>query len=110
MTRYAGKIALNCDMPRSSVFTFNRAHILPGSWKASDQTLNKTANSFLANFRDLLVPQCSQIASIVATIGLDGGLPLVTTEEPHPFEQNDRIAIGGTNSPYDGQWQVAWVP
>lgn len=106
----AGKITLNCDMPRASVFTFSRDHILPGSWNASDQTLNKSANRFIANFRDLLVPECSQIASIVATVGVDNGLAVVTTAEPHPFENNDFIAIGGTNTPYDRNWQVATVP
>jgi hypothetical protein len=101
-SEYAGKIGLNCDMPRSSVFTFSRNHILPGSWNASDQVLTKSANRYVANFRDLLIPECSQIASIVGWT--------LTTVEPHPFETGDWMAIGGTSSPYDGQWQVLSVP
>lgn len=107
---YAGKIGLNCDMPRSSVFMFSRDHILPGSWNASDQALNKSGNRYIASFRDVLVPECSQIASITATVGVDNGLPIVTTEEPHPFQNGDYIAMGGTGSPYDRNWQVSTVP
>jgi hypothetical protein len=104
---YAGKISLNCDMPRSSVFTFSRSHILPGSWGASDQTLHKSGNRYLANYRDLLVPECSQIESISFPSNTN---PVVTTTEPHPFNAADRIAIGGTNTVYDGEWVVLSVP
>jgi hypothetical protein len=106
-SEYAGKISLNCDMPRPSVFTFSRANILPGSWDASDQALHKSANRYIANFRELLVPLCSYIESI--TCGA-GQRPTVTTTEPHPFEADDWIAIGGTNTTYDGQWEVYSVP
>jgi hypothetical protein len=102
ISEYAGKISIKCDMPRSSVFTFSRTNVLPGSWNDSDQTLHKTANRFVANFRDVLVPACSVIASIV---GLE-----VTTEDPHPFLAGDRIAVGGTNTPYDTNWQIYSVP
>jgi len=39
-----------------------------------------------------------------------GVRPVVTTTAPHPFEANDWIAMGGTNTTYDGQWQVYSVP
>jgi hypothetical protein len=106
-TEYAGKIALNCDMPRPSVFTFSRAHILPGSWNANDQMLHKSANRYIANHRDILVPECSSIVSITCSYGAN---PVVTTLEPHPFQASDQIAIGGTNTTYDGNWTVATVP
>ena len=118
-TRYAGKYGVSVDMPRSSVFTFSREHILPGSWEASDQTLHKSANRYISKFRDLLVPLCSYIQSITLSnsgitmsdgSSLPGGYPLVTTTEPHPFEADDWIAIGGTDTPYDGQWEVYKVP
>jgi hypothetical protein len=102
-----GKIALNCDMPRASVFVFSRNHMLPGSFEASDQSLNTGGNRILGQFRDILVPACSVIASIEFTIGSN---PVVTTEDPHPFQPNDQIAIGGTGTPYDGTWQVSTVP
>jgi len=107
MSEYAGKIGVKIDMPRSSVFTFSRAHILPGSWDASDQSLHKSANRYIANSRDLLVPLCSYIQSITWSAGVR---PVVTTTAPHPFEANDWIAMGGTNTTYDGQWQVYSVP
>jgi hypothetical protein len=107
LTEYAGKIGLHCDMPRASVFTFSRAHILPGSWNADDQSLNKTANRLIANYRDILVPACSQIASITCAFGQN---PVVTTVDPHPFEAGDQIAIGGTDTPYDQNWTVYSVP
>jgi hypothetical protein len=106
-TDYAGKIGVQIDMPRSSVFTFSRAHILPGSWQASDQVLTKSANRYLTKFRDVLVPLCSYIQSITCT---GHGNPVVTTTTPHPFEANDRIAIGGTDTTYDGEWEVYSVP
>jgi hypothetical protein len=101
-TEYAGKIGVKIDMPRSSVFTFSREHILPGSWQADDQALHTAGNRIIANFRDLLVPECSQIESIE--------WPTVTTQQTHPFVAGDRIAIGGTGTPYDGEWQVNTVP
>jgi len=107
MSEYAGKIALKCDMPRSSVFTFSRQHILPGSFEAGDQTLHTAANRYIATFRDLLVPQCAAIQSITCT---GNGRPVVTTTEPHPLMAGDRIAIGGTDTLYDGEWVVYSVP
>jgi hypothetical protein len=101
-TEYAGKIGMKCDMPRSSVFTFSRANILPGSWDADDQKLHTGANSYLGRFLDLLVPACSQVASIV--------WPNVATQEPHPFVPGDWIQMGATGTPYDGVWQVNTVP
>lgn len=106
-TEYAGKIALNCDKPRSSVFTFSREHILPGSWQAGDSDVHRAANRYVANFRDLLVPQCSEIQSITCT---NRGRPEVTTKEPHCLSADDRIAIGGTNTIYDSEWKVYSVP
>ena len=107
MTEYAGKIAIKCDMPRSSVFSFTRDHILPGSWEASDSTAHNAANRYIANFRDVLVPAAAAIASITCA---DHKEPIVTTEEPHPFENGDRIAIGGTSTVYDGNWKIDQVP
>ena len=112
-TSYAGKIAFNCDMVRPSVFTFSRAHILPGSFDASDEIPHTAANRYIAQFRDLLVPAImagqnpNAIVSITAT---SNGRPVVTMEQPHPFNAGDFIAIGGTNTTYDGEWQVYSVP
>jgi hypothetical protein len=106
-TEYSGKIGLVCDKPRSSVFTFSREHILPGSWEAGDRNLHKAANRYIASFRDLLVPQCSEIASIEL---VNGARPVVTTKDPHPFLADDDIAIGGTGTIYDGEWSIYSVP
>jgi hypothetical protein len=106
-TEYAGKIGVSIDMPRSSVFTFSRSHILPGSWNASDQALTKSGNRYIAKFRNLLVPQCSLIASITCGFGQN---PVVTTQQPHPFIAGDYIVIGGTGTSYDCEWLVKSVP
>lgn len=106
-TEYAGKLAIVCDMPRSSSFTFSRNHILPGSFEATDAPLNTGGNRYISTFRDLLVPACSAIASITCP---DHGSPEVTTTTPHPCIAGDRIAIGGTNTIYDGEWVVKAVP
>lgn len=104
---YGGKYAINCDMPRGSVFTFTRQVILPGSFEADDQAINTAANRYVATFRDLLVPECNQIASITCTAN---GRPVLTTTLPHPCNADDFIVIGGTNTTYDGEWQVYSVP
>jgi hypothetical protein len=107
LTEYAGKIQLFCDAPRPSVFTFDRTHVLPGSFDFDDQQLHTAGNRYVAQMRDLLVPAAAQIASI--TGGIDAN-PEVTTVEPHPFAAGDWIVIGGTNTTYDTEWQVATVP
>ena len=104
---YAGEIYLNCDQPRAAVATFSRDTILPGSFEADDQKLHTAGNRYISSFRDLLVPAAALIESISAT---DLGNPVVTTQEPHPFNAKDWIAIGGTNTVYDGEWQVYSVP
>jgi hypothetical protein len=102
-----GQIYLICDMPRPVSFTISRQHVLPGSWQADDKNLNTAANRYIATFRNLLIPAAATIASITAANQQN---PIVTTDEPHPFNANDWIAMGGTGTIYDGEWQVATVP
>lgn len=104
---YAGKIALICDKPRSSVFTVTRDHVMPGSFDASDASLHTAANRYIGKFRDLLVPAAAVIAGITCA---DHKRPIVTTAEAHPFNTGDRIVIGGTGTVYDGNWHVYSVP
>src|ERR1019366_2241007 len=107
MGEYAGEIYLNCDSPRSSVFTFSRDHVLPGSFNPDDQSIHRAPNRYVSSFRDVLVPAIfANIVSIVIT----GGRPVVTMDAPHPFNALDWIAIGGTDTVYDGEWQVYSVP
>lgn len=103
----AGKISFLIDQPRSSVFTFARNHVMPGTFSPSGKAANLAGNSITATFRDLLVPASADIAGITCTGHED---PTVTTEAPHPYNQGDLIAIGGTNSAYDGVWYVQTVP
>lgn len=105
MQEYAGKIYLVCDKPRPSVFIFSRQHVL--SLEPNDQALHATANRFIGKFRDLLIPTAATIASISCA---DHRNPVVTTELPHCFSKDDALAIGGTDSPYDGTWVIASVP
>jgi hypothetical protein len=100
----AGKVYLVCDKPRPSYFIFSREHIMPGSFAPSDQTINSAANRVVAKFRDLLVPVAAQILSITCP---DGRIPLVTTVDLHPFTINDYLVIGGTDTPYDGNWETS---
>jgi hypothetical protein len=104
---YAGKISLICDQTRPSVFTFSRNNILPGSPSPSDKTVSAAPNCYVGKFRDLLVPTAATIASIGCP---DHQNPTVTTEAPHPFNVADLIAIGGTNTIYDGRWSVYSIP
>ncbi|MDE3162515.1 MAG: hypothetical protein KGL64_04575 [Acidobacteriota bacterium] len=108
MTEDAGQIALNIDQPRAAVFTFNRNHVLPGSLEASDQIVHVAPNRVVAKFRDILVPAIN--ATIVSITSTVGGRPVVTMSAPHPFNAQDWIAIGGTDTVYDGEWQVYSVP
>jgi len=102
-----GKLALICDKPRPSVFTFSREHVLPGTFEPNDQALHTAGNRYVGTFRDVLVPAAATIASITSTTE---GNPIVTTDAPHPFNKGDRIAIGVTGTVYDGTWPVASVP
>lgn len=104
---YAGKIQLICDAPRASVFTFDRTHILPGSFDFDDQSLHTAGNRYVAQMRDILVPAAAEIVAIEAP---NHTSPVVTTLEPHPFNAGDWLAIGGTNTVYDGEWRVQSVP
>lgn len=107
MSEYAGEIAITCDRPRSSVFTFSRDNHMPGSFQPDDQKIHTSANDYIPAFRDLLVPA---INATIVSIVITGGRPVVTMSDPHPFNANDWIAIGGTDTTYDGEWQVYSVP
>ncbi len=104
---YGGKISLKCDMPRPSVFTISREHVMAGSLAPSDEVVAKAGNAFVGKFRDLLVPAAAEIASIACA---DHQNPVITTVRAHPFNQADRISIGGTDTIFDGEWYVASVP
>lgn len=103
---YAGAISIKIDKPRSSVFTFTRDNVMPG-WEADDQRLHSSPNNFIPAFRDLLVPA---IIPTIASISIVGGRPRVTMTGPHPFTAKDWVALGGTDTVYDGEWQVYSVP
>ena len=105
---YAGKMAVIVDRPRSSVFTFTRAHLMQGSFSPSDRTAAAAANSYVGKFRDLLVPALATIESITCSDHRSN--PVVTFTGPHPFNQGDRTALGDTDTIYDGKWLVASVP
>jgi hypothetical protein len=107
MREYAGKISLVPDQTRASVFTFSRNNTLPGSPCPSDKAVSGAPNCYVGKFRDLLIPTGATIASIACS---DHQNPEVTTEAPHPFNQGDFVAIGGTGTIYDGTWIVATVP
>jgi hypothetical protein len=104
---YAGEISVDCDKPRSSVFTFSRDNMMPGSFQPDDQSIHTGANDYIPTFRDLLVPA---INATIVSILVTGGRPVVTMSAPHPFNAKDWIAIGGTDSVYDSEWQVYSVP
>jgi len=105
--KYGSQWSVLCDMPRSSVFTVTRSHIIPGSFKVDTKTVSKAANHYVGQFRDLLVPAVANIAGITCA---DHQNPILETATPHPLAQGDRIAIGGTDTIYDGQWTVSSVP
>jgi len=107
MSEYAGEIAITCDQPRASVFTFSRDNVMPGSFQPDDQKIHTSGNDVVPTFRDLLVPA---IIPTIVSIVITDGRPVVTMSDPHPFNANDWIAIGGTDTTYDGEWQVYSVP
>lgn len=104
-----GKLQLICDQPRSSVFIFSRQHVLPGSFEFDDQALHTAGNRYVAHMRDLLIPAAGNI-SIASISCPDHKNPLVTMTGPHPFNAADWIAMGGTDTIYDGEWNVLSVP
>lgn len=104
---YAGQIYIDCDKPRSSVFTFSRDNVLPKTLTPDDQAIHTAPNNLIPAFRDLLVPA---IIPTIVSIVVTGGRPVVTMSGPHPFNALDWIAIGGTGTAYDTVWQVYSVP
>jgi hypothetical protein len=104
---YAGKMSILCDQPRSSVFTITREHVLGNSLAPGDSATTKAANAYVGHFRDVLVPAAASISGITCE---NHANPVVTTEAPHPFNTGDRVAIGGTDTIYDGTWVVQSVP
>jgi hypothetical protein len=101
----SGQIYLICDKPRASTFIVSRNNMK--KFEPTDQPLHTSANRYIGKFRDLLVPACAQIASIVQGFG---GSMTVTTVEGHPCQAGDDIVIGGEGAPYDGYWTVDYVP
>lgn len=104
-----GQIQLVPDKPRDPVFIFSREHLLPGTFDFTDQALSSYGNRVVSTMRDILVPAAANITITQITCP-DHTNPTVTMSGPHPFNPNDWIAIGGTDTIYDGEWQVASVP
>jgi len=101
----SGRIGIYVDQVRASVFTMSRKNA--DNFEANDAPINSAANRYIATFRDIMVPKAADIASITTP---DHGNPQVTTLDSHPFAEGDRVIIGGTNSKYDGVWNVKSVP
>jgi hypothetical protein len=54
-----GKFILRADQPRSSVFTFNRDNVAPGTFKVYETNLRPAGNQIVGAYRDLNLPSNS---------------------------------------------------
>ncbi|MGB8887107.1 MAG: hypothetical protein WCC87_10320 [Candidatus Korobacteraceae bacterium] len=100
---YAGRLFLNMDKPRASVFLLTSAHQVPLTFTVDDREVHQNANDYTSEFLDLLVPAIGEIASIDFVYPgpppyTDGQATIVTVA-PNPVSSWDVIEIGGNSNP-----------
>ncbi len=101
MQEYAGKIYLQMDKPRASVFTMTNDMLIPGTFNADETKVHAAGNWYTINFLDMELPAVSQVSSItnVAGAGYGGNdLATIVTVDENPCAQWDIIWVGGNSN------------
>lgn len=112
-----GKITLQGDDARASVFVASAKHLVPGSLKLDKKDVSKAPNQFVPTYRDLEIPAVAQVQSGVSYgafyIGSKGwvlGYRAITSTTPSPFETGSYFRLGGCSDPsWDGCY-ATYVP
>lgn len=100
---YAGKIYLNCDKPRASVFVLRGDHLIPGSLSVDQKQVHKNANTYQSKFLDLDQPVVAEISAISITGSGGTRSAAITTVAQHPVAKGDLFSCGGIDpSTLDG--------
>jgi hypothetical protein len=107
---YAGKLFLNMDKARASVFTLTSLHQVPLTFSADQKEVHQNANDYTAEFLDILVPAIGTISSIdyvFSVMGYPDGQATIVTVNENPVAPWDVIEVGGSsNSILDRFWLV----
>ena len=91
---YAGKIYVNIDQPRSSVFLLTAKHLIPETLSVDETQIKANANLYTAEFLDLNLPAVATVASISMTAGVG----TITISGQNPIAPTDTISIGGNSA------------
>ncbi len=108
---YAGRLYLNMDKPRPSVFLLTSAHQVPLSFTVDDKEVHQNANDYTSAFLDMLVPAIGEISSIdfvyPGSPPYTSGQATVVTVNVNPVAPWDVFEVGGnSNSLLNRFWMV----
>lgn len=111
-----GKIVLQGDDARASVFVASAKHMVPGTLKLDKKDVSKAPNVFVPTYRDLEIPAVCQVISGVSYGGfyLSSrhilGFRALTASTPSPFTTGQYARYGGCSDPaWDGCYAV-YIP
>jgi len=107
---YAGKLFLNMDKPRASVFVLTDQHQLPYTLAVDDKEVHQNGNDITVNFLDTNLPAVEEITSIAYVYDSPphpDGLATFVTPTENPCANWDIIQVGGNSNPLlNRQWMI----
>ena len=107
---YAGKLFLNMDKARASVFTLTSQHQVPLTFTVDEKEAHQNANDYTATFLDILIPAIGEISSIdyvFSVMDYPDGQATIVTVDKNPVAPWDVIETGGnSNSLLNRFWLV----
>src|SRR5258708_4853299 len=108
-----GKIVLQGDDPRASVFLASAKHVVPGTLNLDKKDVSTAPNVFIPAYRDLDIPAVCKVIGGVSYGGfyLSGrhilGFRALTATTPSPFNTGSYMRYGGCRDPtLDGDHAV----
>jgi hypothetical protein len=108
-----GKIVLQGDDARASVFIASAKHLVPNTLKLDKKDVSKAPNVFIPGYRDLDIPAVCEVLSGVSYGGfsLSGhphlGFRALTAATASPFSTGQYMRYGGCSDPsWDGSYAV----
>jgi len=111
-----GKIVLQGDDARASVFVATARHLVPNTLKLAKKDVSQAPNVFVPTYRDLEIPAVCKVVSGISFGGfyLSGrhirGFRALTTSTPSPFTVGQYARLGGCSDPaWDGTYAV-YIP
>ncbi len=109
---YAGKLFLNMDKPRASVFVLTDQHQLPYTLAVDNKEVHQNANDVTVEFLDTNLPAVQDISTIDFVYPGPGpyattGQATIVTPTENPVAPWDIIQVGDSSNPLlNRQWMV----